>query len=173
MSVPRVRVVVSTSLMSPTCCHDMSQSVTMSRVPCHKSHSICQSDADCNNTLDEGETSCFNPLFVNGLSFLLTSLLSHYLPTPHVSPEIAMLCISPRFIAAARCDVCHTSNQPLQVPLRDAGLWFNIAILYLSIYYFQNITVPYEYSRVWGNLHPSMFAPYTIPPHTLFWTVCI
>ena len=91
-------MVVSTSLMSPTCCHDMSRCVTMSRVPCHKSHSICQSDADCNNTQDEGETSCFNPLFVNGLSFLLTSLLSHYLSTPHVSPEIAML-----FCASLSC----------------------------------------------------------------------
>ena len=40
----------------------------LSRVTCHvsQSHFICQSDANCNNTSPR-ETSCFNPLFVNGL----------------------------------------------------------------------------------------------------------
>ena len=92
-------------LMTPTCCH-------VSRVT---SHSICQSEANCNNTSD-GETSCFNPLFVNGLSTTGLSFVPLFVRFSHFSPEIALyvVALSSVVFCSVRCVTLSAPQSPTE-----------------------------------------------------------
>ena len=80
-----------------------------------QSHFICQSDANCNNTSD-GETSCFNPLFVNGLSTADETGLSFvplFVRFSHFSPEIALYVVALSSVVSRCCSVlCVTLSAP-------------------------------------------------------------